>query len=163
MDWTIVTAHYAVKPYILFSRYLAGGLCLRAARTVSRQQFYMQACLAAPADTLVTDLIETVSRYNHTVEYLAGSALSVQDLCYANRVLSQHDSNRPGKIRLTPFIHNIKKNKIALPAPDAIESYMQNALNQLLSYDIKPLQAAVYITSNLLWLHPFSEKGVGAN
>src|SRR5690606_25296978 len=106
-------------------------VCLRAARTVSRRQFYMHACLAAPTDALVTDLIETVNRYNHIVEYLAGSALSVQDICYANRVLSLHDSNSPGIIRRTPFIHNIKKNKIALPAADETESYLQNALGQL--------------------------------
>lgn len=157
MNWTTTTAHYAVEPYMLWSRYLAGGVSLRAARTTTRREFFMRSCLAAPCNAVVTDLVAAVNRYNETVKYLARSILSVRDICDANRVLSQHDSNTPGVIRHTPFIHNIKKNKIALPAPDETENYLNKALGQLHTSGIEPLQAAVYVASNLLWLHPFAE------
>lgn len=156
MSWTVVSANFPVKPHVIFSRYLAGGVALRDARQVSRRQFFMHGCMPNFSNAAVADLSEATSRYNNVVSYLAGSSFAVGDICYANRILN-HEDPRAGIVRTQHFIHNIKKNKVSLPAPEHTASYLNNAIGQLGNDNITPLQAAIYICANLLWLHPFSD------
>jgi len=156
MSWAVLSANFSVKPHVIFSRYLAGGVALRDARQVSRRQFFMHGCMPNFSNAAVADLSEATSRYNNVVSYLAASSFAVGDICYANRILN-HEDPRAGIVRTQHFIHKISKNKVSLPAPEHTASYLNKALGQLSADNITPLQAAIYICANLLWLHPFSD------
>lgn len=80
MSWNTVTANFPVKPHILFSRYLAGGVALREARQVSRRQFFMHGCMSNCSNAVVAELAEAASRYNNIVVHLATTNFALDDI-----------------------------------------------------------------------------------
>ena len=139
------------------ARYLAGGICLKEGRTVSRRRLALCALNLAPEDYLANLVHKQIQRYVNAINQFSNNKASLALLCQLQAQLTNSDKQN-GHIRTVQnWLGGSSPDKAHFVPPPA--EYLPPLVDDLLQFinTQKPLELAHIIAASnqLIVLHPF--------
>lgn len=152
-----IDQHFKIKDFT--ARYLAGGVCLKEGRTVSRRRLALCSLNLAPEDYLATMVHQQTRQYTDAVTRFSQTDISLPLLCQLQAQLNSNDKQK-GQIRTV-------QNWLGGPSPDKahfvpppaeyLPPMLEDWLNFICTHQPPGLEHIIAISNQLILLHPFTD------
>jgi Fic family protein len=141
------------------ARYLAGGLCLKHGRTISRKRLALMRLGLERKDEVATSVINQSEQYKKVVESLSGEVLTMEKLCYFHKTLDPHHHNAGNIRQVQNWVGGDSPDKalIVPPPPEKLASLMQQWLTFFNEKPHKTLEDIIVISNQFILIHPFND------
>jgi Fic family protein len=141
------------------ARYLAGGLCLKHGRTVSRKRLALMQLGLERKDEVATSVISQSEQYKKAVTSLSGEMLTIEKLCNLHKTLDPHHHNAGNIRQVQNWVGGGSPDKASVvpPPPEKLVSLMQQWITFFNEKPNKTLEDIIVISNQFILIHPFND------